>query len=50
MCKMNSFDDFYTYLQSFKEELKGDGLAIRIKKTRKQEIVEMRINQSEENF
>jgi hypothetical protein len=47
MCKMNNFDDFFIYLQSFKEELEGEGLAIRMKKRRKQKIVEHRFSQNE---
>ena len=45
-CKMNNFEDFYTYLQSFKEELEGEGLMIRMKKSRKQMIMESRLSEN----
>lgn len=47
MCKMTNFDDFYTYLQSFKQELLGEGLAIRMKKRRKQKIIDKRTSHNE---
>ena len=46
ICKMSNFEDFYAYLQSFREELEGEGLTIRIKKGKKQAIVESQLHQS----
>ena len=47
MCKVTNFDDFYTYLQSFLEQLEGEGLVVRMKKNTKKRIFDSRLPSSE---
>ena len=42
MCKVTNFEDFYAYLESFLEELEGEGLMVRMKKNKKKRIFEHR--------
>jgi hypothetical protein len=39
---MAKFDDFYNYLRTFLEELRGEGLVMRMKKHQKVKIMHMR--------
>ena len=39
-CKMTKFEEFYSYLLGFVEELENDGLSVRMKKDHKQIILE----------
>ena len=43
LCKMNHFEDFFIYLQSFMEELQGEGLSVRLRKEQKRRILSQRM-------
>ena len=45
--KVTNFEDFYTYLQSFLEELEGEGLVVRMKKDKKKRIFDHRLASTE---
>ena len=50
MCKMSYFDHFYTFLQSFMDELKQSGLAQRMKRIQKDKLSPANVLSSREDI